>query len=185
MDDEKIIALFGNRSEMAIAQTDARYGPLCRGIAGKLLQSPEDVEECINDAYHALWNSIPPARPSSLGAYIAGITRNLAMKRLEYISAEKRSLVVRESLEELDDCVPATIGPEQIYEEKALKEAIIRFLQRQKQLHRVLFLRRYFFFDSIKEIKENYGLSESKVKSSLMRTRNKLKVFLIEEGYDL
>lgn len=107
------------------------------------------------------------------------------MKRLEHLSAEKRNKEMLLSIEELDDCLSTVIGPEQIYEEKALKETIIRFLKTQKQLHRVLFLRRYFFFDSVKEIAEHYGLNENKVKSCLMRTRNKLKAYLKQEGYDL
>ena len=185
MDDEKIIRLYQMRLPEAIAQTEIHYGALCRSLAGKLLPSQEDVNECVNDTYLALWNTIPPAVPSPLSAYIAKVTRNQALKKLEHLSAEKRQNEAALSFTELDGCIPAPTGPEQIYEEKELKQTIIRFLQKQRSASRVIFLRRYFFFDSVQEIAKNYRISESKVKSSLMRTRKRLKAYLIEEGYIL
>lgn len=185
MEDQAIIALFEARSPEAIVQTKCKYSSLCRSIAGKLLPSEQDVEECVNDTYLALWNAIPPAKPAPLSAYIAKITRNLALKRLEQLSADKRSAESLLSFDELDACLAATEDIEAAIDEIALRESITAFLQSQSRESRLIFLRRYFFFDSVKEIAQNYGLSESKVKSSLMRTRNKLRTYLIQEGFIL
>lgn len=183
MEDSEIIRLFESRDPEAITQAKNKYGSLCRSLAGKLLRSDEDVEECVNDTYLALWNAIPPAKPAPLSAYMAKVTRNLVLKRLEYLGAEKRSADAAVSFDELEDCLPAPGGPEELVEAQALRQAILQFLQSQRKLNRILFLRRYFFFDSIREIASNYGLSETKVKSSLMRTRKQLKAYLIQEGY--
>lgn len=185
MDDRKIIELFEARSADAIEQTKIKYDPLCRGLAGKLLRSEEDVEECVNDAYLALWNAIPPAKPDPLSAFLAKITRNLALKKLEHLTAEKRDTNAVLSFDELDECLSGPEDPEQTVDAIALRQAITDFLQAQSKENRFIFLRRYFFFDSVKEIALRYGISESKVKSSLMRTRNKLRTHLIEEGFHL
>ena len=185
MDDRKIIELFEARSADAIEQTKIKYDPLCRGLAGKLLRSEEDVEECVNDAYLALWNAIPPAKPDPLSAFLAKITRNLAIKRLEQQQAQMRDSNVTLSFDELDECLSGPEDPEQTVDAIALRQAITDFLQVQSKENRLIFLRRYFFFDSVREIARRYGISESKVKSSLMRTRNKLRTYLIEEGFYL
>lgn len=185
MEDEQIIALFEARSPDAIEQTKTQYGALCRSLAGKLLRSEEETEECVNDAYLALWNAIPPAKPSPLSAYLAKITRNLAMKRLEHLTAEKRGAAATVSFEELDQCLRAPGDSDQMVESIALRQAITAFLQGQSRENRCIFLRRYFFFDTVEEIARRYSFSESKVKSSLLRTRNKLRTYLIQEGFDL
>lgn len=185
MKDEQIIALFEARSADAIEQTRIKYGPLCRSLAGKLLHSEEDVEECLNDTYLALWNAIPPAKPAPLSAYLAKITRNLALKKLEHQTAEKRDRNATLSFDELDECLSAPGDREQAVDAIVLRQAITDFLQDQSKENRCIFLRRYFFFDSVKEIARRYGLSESKVKSSLLRTRNKLRTYLIQEGFEL
>lgn len=185
MDDRKIIELFEARSADAIEQTKIKYDPLCRSLAGKLLRSEEDVEECVNDAYLALWNAIPPAKPDPLSAFLAKITRNLAIKRLEQQQAQMRDSNVTLSFDELDECLSGPEDPEQTVDAIALRQAMTEFLQAQSKENRLIFLRRYFFFDSVKEIAGCYGISESKVKSSLLRTRNKLRTYLIEEGFHL
>lgn len=185
MEDEKIIELFESRSADAIEQTAAKYGPLCRSLAGKLLRSQEDVDECVNDAFLALWNAIPPAKPSPLSAYLAKITRNLAIKKLEHLTAEMRDTNATVSFDELDECLSAPGDREQVVDSIALRQAITVFLQGQSKENRCIFLRRYFFFDSVKEIAGCYGLSESKVKSSLLRTRNKLRTYLTKEGFEI
>ena len=182
MDDKKLIELFEARSPDAIEQTDTQYGALCRSLAGKLLRNESEVEECVNDAYLALWNAIPPAKPSPLSSYLAKIVRNLAMKRLEHRTAQKRNCEATLSFDELDTCIPASEGGEQMLESFVLRQAITAFLQSLSQQNRIIFLRRYFFFDSVQEIAQRYRISESKVKSSLMRTRNKLRTYLIQEG---
>lgn len=183
MEDEKIIGLYFDRSQDAISQTDAKYGPLCRQLAGRLLGNAQDTEECVSDTYLALWDAIPPARPKPFSAYIAKVTRNLAMKRLEYRNAAKRESEAEVSFEELSACLIFPGGPEEILDEKILRECIVKFLESQDRESRNIFLRRYFFFDSVKEISQRYGMTESKVKSRLMRARTKLRVHLIEEGF--
>lgn len=183
MDDKQIIALFEARSQDAILEAKRKYDPLCRALAGKLLRSEEDVEECLADTYLALWNAIPPAKPAPLSAFLAKITRNLAMKRLEHLSADKRGKEVTVSFDELDGCIPFGPIPETVVEEKALRQAIVDFLQKQSKQNRIIFLRRYYFFDSVKEIAEHLGCGEELVKSSLMRTRRKLKSYLIKEEW--
>lgn len=183
MEDEQIIALYFDRSQEAISQTDAKYGPFCRQLAGRLLGNTEDTEECVNDTYLALWDAIPPAKPKPFSAYIAKVTRNLAMKRLEYRNAAKRDGEASVSFEELSACLESPGGLEELLDEKALRESIAEFLKHQNRESRNIFLRRYFFFDSVREIANRYSLTESKVKSRLMRTRTKLRVHLIEEGF--
>ena len=183
MEDAQIIRLYQDRDPEAIVQTKQKYGSLCKTIAGRLLQSPEDVEECVNDTYLALWDTIPPATPAPLSAFAAKITRNLAMKRLEYLSASKRNAEAALSFEELSECLCTQDDFSQVMEQQALRQAITDFLESQDAESRCIFLRRYFFFDSVKEIALRYGMSQSKVKSKLMRTRNKLKDYLIQEGF--
>lgn len=180
VNDERIIELYWSRSEQAIAETDKKYGTMCRKIAGNLLRSDEDAEECVNDTYNGLWDAIPPARPQKLSSFIAKITRNLAMKRLTYRNAVKRALLTV-SFEELEACIPAADSPEQVLHGKELTQALERFLDTLDRESRNMFLRRYWFFDSIEEIAKGFGVSQSKVKSQLFRVRNKLKLFLAEE----
>ena len=181
MDDEKIIDLYWARSEQAIYETDQKYGAMCRRLAGNLLRNDEDAAECVNDTYHGLWETIPPVRPQRLSAYIAKITRNLAMKRLTYRNAEKRTAVTV-SFEELEECIPAAQTPERRLEGRVLTDALERFLDTLDRESRQIFLRRYWFFDSVDQIAEKLGVSQSKVKTRLFRTRNKLKVFLEKEA---
>lgn len=183
MEDAQIIRLFFDRNPEAIEQTKQKYGSLCHTIAHRLLQNHEDAEECVNDTYLALWDAIPPATPSPLSAFSAKITRNLAMKRLEHLSAAKRKTEAILSFDELSACLPASDDLSQQLQAQALRESITHFLEAQDPESRRIFLRRYFFFDSVKEIAMRYGISQSKVKSKLMRTRSKLKTYLIQEGF--
>lgn len=179
MDDDRIIELFWKRSEQAISATDVKYGGMCRSLAMNLLRSQEDAQECVNDTYHGLWNSIPPARPEKLASYIAKITRNLAMKRLTYRNAAKRA-VVTVSFEELNECISAGHSMEEILEGKELTQLLERFLDTLDRDSRNMFLRRYWFFDSIREIARGFGVSEGKVKTRLFRIRQQLKQYLEE-----
>lgn len=183
MEDAQIIRLYQERNPEAIEQTKQKYGGLCSTIARRLLYSPEDAEECVNDTYLALWNAIPPAVPAPLSAFAAKITRNLALKRLEHLSAAKRNTEVILSFEELSECLCAKDDLVQAMDEQVLRQAIVAFLETRDKESRCLFLRRYFFFDSIKDISARYGMTQSKVKSRLMRTRDQLKTYLIQEGF--
>ena len=169
MEDKKIIELFFARSERAIECVRERYGDLCRHIASNMLSDPEDVEECLSDTYLALWNAIPPARPQKLRPFVARIARNQAGNKLAYNSARKRGREVTVPLEELDG--------------KELTRAIERFLLTLDADSRNVFLRRYWFCDSVEQIAAGFGATESWVKSRLLRTRSKLRIYLIEEGY--
>lgn len=184
MDDLRIIELYFERDEQAIRETDAKYGKLCHSIAYNILSNHEDSEECVNDTYVGTWKAIPPTRPNSLMAFVCRIARNLALKRLEFMKREKRSQAVLIALEDLeavlpDDRVAPDIGDE------AIGKLISGFLRNQKDDARNVFIRKYYFFDSIGEIAERYSFTESKVKNMLFYTRNKLKNYLIKEGVEI
>ena len=184
MDDCQIVELYFARDEQAVRATDEKYGRLCRSIARSLLPNPEDSEECVNDAYLQLWNRIPPTRPDNFRAFLCKITRNLSLKRLEAASALKRSPAALLSLEEIGEAVPDSAASPEISEEE-LGKLISAFLRTQSEDVRNVFLRRYWFFDSVSDIAERYGFSEAKVKSMLFRTRNKLREYLRKEGVEL
>lgn len=180
MDDSKILDLFWQRSEQAIDAAAGKYGPMCHSIAWNLLRSEQDAQECVNDTWYGLWQAIPPLRPDPLAAFVAKITRNLAMKRLTYYKAAKRTAQVV-SFEELNDCIPAGMAPEQILEGKELSRVIDAFLDTLAPNDRNMFLRRYWFFDSIAQIAAGFGVSQSKVKMKLYRMRDALKDYLMKE----
>lgn len=182
MDDSAIIKLYFVRDEQAIREISDKYGVLCFSVAYNILGCREDAEEVVNDTYLAAWNSIPPARPESLRAYVCGIARNHALKRLEYNTAKKRLPKALLSFAELEDMLTDRMfQPDASAEE--LSGLINDFLKAQSADARCVFVRRYWFFDSIADIAEKYSFSESKVKTLLSRTRGKLKKFLIKEGY--
>lgn len=181
MEDHSIVELYFARDEQAIKETDEKYGRLCLGIALRILGNREDAEECLNDAYLGVWNAIPPARPKRLSAFVCGIIRNLSLKRLEYLGRQKRNAAVLVSLEELEEILPDR-SDEVSLDDGALAELISSFLRTQKEETRNIFLRKYYYFDSIEEIALRYGISQSKVKSALFHTRKRLKAYLIKKG---
>ncbi len=181
MDDIRIIELFFERNETALEETTRKYGQLCHSVAHNVLGNHADAEECTNDTYLALWNSIPPERPNSLKAFICKIARNLALKRLEYNTAAKRASNCVLSLNELDETIPDDSYAEDIADAE-LGEMIGTFLRSEKECARNVFIRRYYCYDSVSEIAGLYGFSESKVKSMLFHTRNRLKNYLTERG---
>ena len=183
MEDKKIIELFFARSERAIECVRERYGDLCRHIASNMLSDPEDVEECLSDTYLALWNAIPPAQPQKLRPFVARIARNQAGNKLAYNSARKRGREVTVPLEELEPWLASSRDVEGELDGKELTRAIERFLLTLDADSRNVFLRRYWFYDSVEQIAEGYGTTESWVKSRLLRTRSKLRIYLIKEGY--
>ncbi len=176
-----IVELYFQRDERAIRETEKKYGHLCYSVAHHVLDNAGDAEECTNDTYLSLWNAIPQEQPRSLKAFVCKIARNLALKRLEYNSAAKRSSHMVVSLSELDETIPDDSYRSEI-EESALGELINAFLREEKECARNAFIRRYFFHDGISEIAEMYDFSESKVKSMLFHTRNRLKKYLTERG---
>ena len=181
--DHKIIALYHARDESAIAATAEVYGHYCYAIAYRILQNPEDAQECVNDTYWNAWRSIPPHRPTRLATYLGKITRNLALDRLKRMNAQKRGGGPTESaLAELENCIPASKGLDQLADEMALADAITRFLRAQPRTARNIFVGRYWHLYSIADLARAYGMSESNVASLLFRMRNKLKRHLEKEG---
>lgn len=185
MEDRQIIELYWDRVEDAIRETDAKYGRLCRYIVQNILASPEDSEECVNDTWLGLWNAIPPQRPSRFSAFVGRITRNLALKRFDYLTAAKRCPEAVCSLEELGDCVSGRASVEDELENRRIEEAIDAFLRSLGEEKRTVFLRRYWYFDSIERICRRTGYSQSKVKSMLYHTRQKLRDYLESEGIEV
>lgn len=185
MEDEKIIALYWNRNEDAITETSSKYGKLCYLVATNILSSREDSEECVNDTYLGLWNTIPVQRPSRFSVFASRITRNLALKRFEYLSAAKRNPEAVCSLEELGDCVSGKESIESELENRRFEQTIDNFLWQQGEEKRNIFLRRYWYFDSIEAICRCTGYSQSKVKSMLFHIRQKLRNYLESEGIAL
>ena len=185
MDDRELIDLYWARDEDAIKETSAKYGRLCSYIADNVLGNAEDSEECVNDTYLAVWNAIPPQRPSRFSVFVSRITTNLALKKYEYISAAKRNPSAVVSLDELGDCVSGTYCVESEIENQRIENAIDRFLFQQSGEKRTVFIRRYWYFDSIACICMHTGFSQSKVKSILYEMRLKLRKYLESEGIDV
>ncbi len=183
MDDKQIIALYWDRSENAISETTKKYGRYCRFIAQNILQNEEDAAECVNDAWLRAWNAIPPQRPNNLRTFLGKITRNLALNRWEQQNAEKRGGgVITQALEELHACLPSGDSTEQIIDKIVLRNLLNGFLATLKPDARKIFVRRYWYFSSVKEIAAEYGMTESKVTVTLCRTRQKLAKLLQKEG---
>lgn len=183
LEDSKIIDLYWARKEQALAETDAKYGNYCRTIARNILRNFEDTEECVSDTWLHAWNSMPPQRPGILSAFLGRITRNLSFDRCKYQQAAKRGGgALPLALDELGECIPSAQRVEYALEQKELAAAIDRFLRTLPEKDCNLFLRRYWYVDSISVIADRYGMKENTVKSILFRTREKLRKFLGEEG---
>ncbi len=183
MEDTNIIQLFMERSETAITTLQEKYEKLCLSIARRILPDERDAEECVSDAFLRVWNAIPPERPASLTAYLSRITRNLALDRYSYNTADRRSTALTEAFEELEAVLFSTFDVETQIQENEFRQFINQFLQAQSKENRVFFVRRYWYGESIKEIAEQFHISEEKVKSSLFRTRKQLKTALTKGGF--
>lgn len=183
MEDKTIVELFWQRDETAVTMAKGCYGAYCYAIALNILQDREDAAECESDTYLKLWERIPPERPQQLRAYMGAITRRLALDRWRKAHADKRGGgQVALPLEELEECVPAASDVEQAVESGETARVISAFLRALPCTECDLFLRRYWYLDSIQQIARRYGYSESKVKMTLKRTRDKLRECLEKEG---
>ena len=183
MDDKNIVDLYWEKSEAAIAQTDAKYGKYCRYISYNVLKNKEDSEECVNDTYLRAWESMPPTRPQYLAAFLGKITRNLSLDRYRKNAARKRGGgQVEYVLEELKECIPSSKCTEEIVDELALTKVLNDFVGGLDEEKRKIFMRRYWYMSSVREIADDYEFTVSKVKMVLMRTRNELKELLEKEG---
>ena len=183
MEDSRIVELYWIRSEDAIVQTANKYGKYCYSIAYHILADAGDADEAVNDTYMGAWNSMPPNRPSVLSTFLGKLTRRISINRWKERTAKKRGgSEAPMALDELEEVIPASNTPEQTIMVQELTTAIDRFLCSLPVEERDMFVCRYWFFSPIKEISEKFGTSTSKTKSTLFRTRNKLKFYLEQEG---
>lgn len=181
MDDQSIVQLFFERSERALAELDAKYGKLCHTLSRNILNSRQDAEECVNDAYLGVWNTVPPARPDPLRAYLCKIVRNVSLKLYHRKRAEKRNSAYDVAMQELEDCLPAPNTVEAELEAKELALAIEGFLDTLSGENRVIFLRRYWFSDPYADIAKRTGISEKSVSMRLVRIRKQMRQYLVEQ----
>ena len=181
MEDAKIIELFWARDEDAIRQTDAAYGRKLHTLSQKLLLNREDAEESVNDTYMSTWRAIPPHRPNYFFAFLAAICRRLSLNRLDWKTAAKRKAEVVSLTQEMALCIPDPSRTREL-EAKELGRLLDAFLESLPKDSRLIFLRRYWYADTIAEIAQRYGMTESKVKMQLSRTKDKLRTYLGKEG---
>ncbi len=186
LDDNRIVDLYLSRDEAAISQTSEKYGGRLRNLAYGITQDLHSAEECENDTYMAAWNAIPPHEPKDyLFAFLARITRHIALDFCKARSRLKRSAFISELSAEMEQCIPAADDAQRRVDAMALCEVINAFLAALSDEKRNIFMRRYWYMDSIAAISRRYGLSQSKVKSILFRSRKQLRDYLDKEGYDL
>lgn len=182
MNDKEIIALFNSRDQRAVAELKSKYGDYIKTVSYRILGDSYDAEECENDAYFAVWNSIPPDSPDDLGAYVFRVCRNLSVDRLRRNTAQKRSADIISITDELDECMTAGESAEDAYIKGELKTVINAFLKKLGKRDRDIFLCRYYFSYSVSDIAGRCGMEEDYVRVVLSRTRKKLKEFLHKEG---
>lgn len=181
MNDNQIIKLFFTRNEDAIAQTDYKYGTHLAGLAANILRNNEDAQECVNDTYLKAWDTIPPTKPEHFFAYLAKICRFFAFGRLDWNNAAKRNGSVVALTQEMEECIPSSWHDATV-ESREISRLVSSFLHGQTQENRMIFVRRYWYGDSVSEIALRYELSQSAVMMRLSRTRSKLASYLKKEG---
>ena len=181
MEDEQILDLYFRREETAITETDRKHGPFCRRMAGKFLSDRRDAEECVSDTWLAAWNQIPPERPLCLRAFLGRIVRNLSISRLRQNSAAKRGAGLEVMLSELDECVPSADFQRQL-EAEELADLIRRWLDGLSQEERVLFVRRYWMGETVKDLAAFHGGTANQMARRMQRLRQSLKEWLEQEG---
>ncbi len=186
MDDNGIIQMYWDRNDQAISMTSEKYGHYCKSIAKNILNNDEDAEECVNDTYLNAWNSMPTHWPEQLSTFLGKITRNLSFNKYKHNHAEKRgggeiTLV----LDELADCVSDTDDVEQIIDRQELSNAINSFVKGLSTEKQNIFVRRYWYADSVSKIASDYGMLQGSVSKTLERTRKRLKAYLTERGFEL
>ncbi len=182
MDDSRIIELFYERSEQAIAGLSEKYGALCLKIAENVTGSREDAEECVNDAYLAVWDAVPPEKPNSLAGYVCRITRNIAVKKYRSNTAQKRNAAYDAVFDELSEYIPSSDSVEDEIGSRELTRMIDGFLAALDKKSRVMFVRRYWYSDTVEQIASMFGTSRHAVSVRLSRIREKLKKYLEKEG---
>lgn len=185
MEDSKIIELFHERSQQAIVELSKKYGKLCQNVAANILGNECDAQECVNDAYLGVWNSIPPTQPVSLMAFVCGITRNIATVRYHASKAQKRDNSYDAVLDELEIFLSDDTSIEDCIESRELTRLFDEFLKQASDLDRAIFIRRYWFSQSVSDIGKYFGKSPHYVSVRLSRIKNELKKFLLQKGINL
>ena len=186
MEDKEIIHLYFARNEKAINATSEKYGSYCHTIARNILNNWEDAEDCVNDTYLKTWEAIPPNRPLVLRTFLGKITRNIAFDLYKKMTAEKRGNgQIAIVLDELAECVSGGNEPEKEFDKKELLNAINSFMESLPKEKCALFVRRYWYAESVSDIAKRYGMSQTNVSVSLNRLRKKLHDYLIERGFEL
>ncbi len=185
MDDASIIQMFWDRQEQAIQETDNKYGKLCYRIANNIVSTNEDSEECVNDAYLKIWNSIPDDRPEHFSAYICQIVKRIALNKLRYYKTERRNTECSVSLDELSNIVSGEQSPDETIIVEELSKSINIFLAQQEKRDRQMFVRRYWYYDSVESIANVFGMNPRSVSTILFRMRKRLKKHLQKEGFEL
>ena len=181
MEDAKIIALYFDRNEQAVKETDTAYGRKLYVLSNNILNNREDAEESVSDTYMKAWKTIPPKRPQYFYAFLASICRHVSFDRLDWRLAAKRNAEVVALTQEMENCIPDNRQEEEM-DAKELRRILEAFLESLSKENRLIFLRRYLYVDTVAEIAARYGISESKVKTQLHRTRAKLYKHLAKEG---
>lgn len=182
MNDSKIIKLFFERSEQAIKELSEKYGKVCTKIAYNILNNTQDAEECVNDAYLGVWNTVPPQNPNPLQSYVYRIVRNLSIKKYRANTAAKRNSTYDVALDELENCFPSSVSADDGFNAKETARIINEFLASLDKENRIIFVRRYWYSDSITDIAKQFGRNEHNISVRLSRTREKLRKHLIKEG---
>ena len=182
MNDSKIIELFFQRSEQAITELSNQYGPLCTKIAFHILNNQQDAEECVNDAYLGVWNTIPPQNPDPLSSYVCRIVRNLSLKKYHANTATKRNSIYDVALDELENCFASADSVEDEFDANETARLIDLFLETLDRENRVMFVRRYWYADSVADLAKRFQTNRHNIYVRLSRTRAKLKQYLTEKG---
>ena len=182
LEDSEIIELFFGRSEQAIIELSKKYGSVCTKVANNILNNQFDTEECVNDAYLGVWNTIPPQQPNPLLSYVCRIVRNLAIKKYHSNTAAKRNSIYDVSLDELENCFPSSASAEEEFNAKETARIIDVFLETLDEETRIMFVRRYWYAASISELAELFHTGKHNISVRLSRTREKLRKHLIKEG---
>ena len=182
MEDTAIITLYWARDTSAISASEEKYGPLCRTLSFHILQNREDAEECVNDTWHRAWDTMPPQKPCSLRAYLCRIVRNLSIDRWRARRCQKRGEGLEALVLELEDCIPGGPSAEEAWEQREIAGAVDRWLDALPREDRVLFLRRYWYGDPVKDLAGLLGCSPNRLAQRLRRLRLNLRSALEQEG---
>ncbi len=185
MEDAAIIELYWARDQLAIVESDRKYGGFCANLASNILRSVQDAEECVNDTWHRAWNTMPPQRPGSLRAYLGRIVRNLAIDRWRRKNTQRRGGGLEVMLSELEGCLPGGQDAQQELENREITRAIEDWLDGLEAGDRAMFLRRYWYGEGVGELARRWGRSSSAVTRRLGRLRESLRGFLEERGVAL